>query len=357
MFKVPTKTLQHSLSNVLNNAQEYLADICFNYPTQVWAHKALLLARVPREFREQHMKNLLTCSTLDLSLVMSSRLLEQLLKFWYTAELEPEAREEVKRLEKTTGLVLLPSYSVSDQEQWIADLKRMIDDRLCSDVVLNIFQVKQPQPGQEFPAHRFILAGGSDYFRSVFCTEFREASTSSVHLPSDLFTAESLQVILYYFYTDQLILPVGQETMLRQKRKSLRVLQKVYSAANYLGHTETLCKAVLVQMQALCHDFCCVCSDCAALLPFMLFFAHRHQQLALKEHLISVYANPILHPLWSQRALAILVQREPDMVQPIRERALANIHQENALDVHYSLHLCLSSLRSADPVPTWSLGL
>lgn len=41
MFERPSKTLQHSLFHVLENAQEYVADVCFQYPKQkdLWAHK------------------------------------------------------------------------------------------------------------------------------------------------------------------------------------------------------------------------------------------------------------------------------------------------------------------------------
>lgn len=40
MFERPLKTLQQSLFNVLENAQDYVADICFEYPsTKIWAHK------------------------------------------------------------------------------------------------------------------------------------------------------------------------------------------------------------------------------------------------------------------------------------------------------------------------------
>jgi hypothetical protein len=42
MFERPTKTLKHSLFNVLENAQDYVADVCFEYPTgEIWAHKGI----------------------------------------------------------------------------------------------------------------------------------------------------------------------------------------------------------------------------------------------------------------------------------------------------------------------------
>lgn len=42
MFERPPKTLQHSLFNVLENAQEYVADVCFEYSNgKLWAHKGI----------------------------------------------------------------------------------------------------------------------------------------------------------------------------------------------------------------------------------------------------------------------------------------------------------------------------
>lgn len=40
MFKPPRKTLQKSLDTLLNNAQEYVADVYFDYPEgKLWAHR------------------------------------------------------------------------------------------------------------------------------------------------------------------------------------------------------------------------------------------------------------------------------------------------------------------------------
>jgi hypothetical protein len=44
MFERPSKTLKHSLFNVLENAQEYVADVSFTYPADnqiLWAHKGI----------------------------------------------------------------------------------------------------------------------------------------------------------------------------------------------------------------------------------------------------------------------------------------------------------------------------
>ncbi|KAL7325023.1 hypothetical protein PS15p_210123 [Mucor circinelloides] len=374
MFERPTKTLKHSLFNVLENAQDYVADVCFEYPNQnqkIWAHKALLIARVPQVFRNKYMAPLEqqqtakheekpSTITLDISVVIPYTTLRQLLRFWYIAEfsaplddasllsshvsgldledassslqseVELNIRREIAALEEKLDVQLIPvpvnggGGPHADANQWTSDLKRMMDQEICCDVVVSIFNVPHGQQitnQVSFPAHRFILASQSPYFYSVFCTEFREASTSSVHMPSDLFSSTALQVILHYFYTDMLILPpfVSAGTKksqphiarLNEKKHELRILQKVFGAADFLGHYDTICKAVLIKMSVICHHFKCVCTECAVLLPSMLLFADKNEKYVskLRHKLLSLYADPLdsLAPLWSQKPFAILV--------------------------------------------------
>jgi hypothetical protein len=449
--------------------------------------------------------------TLDISVVIPYTTLRQLLRFWYIAEftapldeasllstkisglsvaetssslqseVETSIRQEVKALEDKLQLALLPVSQfvgpTADTDQWTADLKRMMDDCICTDVMVNIFNVPNQHQAQQdtvsFPAHRFILASQSPYFYAVFCTEFREASTSSVHMPSDLFSSSTLKVILHYFYTDNLILPpfVSESTKkvqahvarLNEKKHELRILQKVFTAADFLGHYNTICKATLIKMAVICHQFKCVCSECAILLPSMLLFADKNEKYVpkLKSKLISLYADPLdsLAPLWSQKPFAILVnsmstvnvpiitpaapitttnhttsstpnsiinatatkpndgaevisqifssnnktavsstaQQPPatvpstpspsppppsntasantgdsthlqsspsttitvpssdiNLIDEITERTFSNMTKHNAVRALHSLHLCLSYLRGADPLPTWS---
>ncbi|CEP16202.1 hypothetical protein [Parasitella parasitica] len=393
MFERPTKTLKHSLFNVLENAQEYVADVCFEYPNnnKIWAHRALLIARVPEAFRIKYMAQLAATETkpavitLDISHVIPYTTLRQLLRFWYIAEfsaplddasllsshvaglsmddassslqseVEHSIRLEITALEEQLDIKLLPpvangvSGPLANSDQWTSDLKRMMDEAICCDVVVNIFKVpngqqKQQQQQQQqqqeqqitnqqqvsFPAHRFILASQSPYFYAVFCTEFREASTSSVHMPSDLFSSTTLQVILHYFYTDKLILPpLSQQQQqphiarLNEKKHELRILQRVFSAADFLGHYDTICKAALLKMSVICHHFKCICTDCAVLLPSMLLFADKHEKYVskLRHKLLALYADPLdsLAPLWSQKPFATLVNslNSSQSAQPI----------------------------------------
>lgn len=387
---------------------------------------------------------------LDISVVIPYTTLRQLLRFWYIAdfsaplneasllsshiaglsleeassalqsEVDASIRHEIALIENKLTMPVLPiSTTMSDTEKWTADLKRMMDEKIATDVVVNIFNAtkkEDPLNHASFPAHRFILASQSPYFYAVFCTEFREASTSSVHMPSDLFSSTTLQVILHYFYTDTLILPTfvsvsKHVSKLNEKKHELRILQKVFAAADFLGHLETICKAVLVKMSILCHHFKCVCSDCAILLPSMLLFADKNEKYLpkLRSKLIALYADPLdsLAPLWSQKPFAILVNSmasvtpvtttstvtdgaqvisqifnskvtipspisptptldsnqsltssvtlpDTNLITEITERTFANITKHNSVRVLHSLHLCSSYLRGADPFPTWS---
>ncbi|KAI8063402.1 uncharacterized protein B0P05DRAFT_555753 [Gilbertella persicaria] len=410
MFERPKKTLEHSLFTVLENAQDYVADVYFKYPhTKLWAHKALLMVRVPPSFQQKYLPQLADQTQFDISAVIPYTTLRQLLRFWYTArftpppnetsllssaihglslseassnlqsEVESNLHQEISSLEIKLGVDMLPKGD--PEQQWVADLSRMLDQQICTDVTV----YQDVQPVSSFPAHRFMLASQSPYFYSVFCTEFREASTSSVHMPSDLFSAATLDVILHYLYTDQLILPDlldAQPTRLNQKKHELRILQKVFPAADFLGHADTICKAVLLKMAVLCHQFKCVCSECAALLPSMLVFADQHQKHVpkLRSNLIALYADPLdsLAPLWSQKPFAILVSAlqkpqaketqlsdifatptpttptEDSVISDITQRTWSNMTKHNSVRSLHSLHLCLSYLRGADPFPTWS---
>lgn len=345
-------------------------------------------------------------TTLDISVVIPYTTLRQLLRFWYIAEFsiptivddtssllsglsvsttssssasvsnapsggavttttttvdETEIRQEIRQLEQKLGMPLLPTPTTTaatdDHEQWVMDLKRMMDEKIATDVVVNIFNVPSSNsatstaagkksleenssnsataPQVSFPAHRFILASQSPYFYAVFCTEFREASTSSVHMPSDLFSSTTLQVILHYFYTDSLILPPFQQqrkeqphvTRLNEKKHELRILQKVFTAADFLGHYNTICKAVLLKMAIICHQFKCVCSDCAILLPSMLLFADKNEKYVnnLRNKLIALYADPLdsLAPLWSQKPFAILVNSMNNTTSNVSKKSAA----------------------------------
>jgi hypothetical protein len=169
------------------------------------------------------------------------------------------------------------------------------------------------------------------------------------------------------------------------KKHTLRVIQKSFYAVDYLGETNTLGKALLHEIEQQCHNFKCVCNECAVLLPSMLAWSEKHCELVpkLKRTLVLLYSDPVhsLANLWVQRPFAHLIQsivpsasalgedtlaavikKEPlfrarpskTFIHEIEERMFCNITKHNAIHVLHSLHLCLIQLRSADPSPSWS---
>ncbi|CAO3630128.1 unnamed protein product [Cunninghamella echinulata] len=172
-----------------------------------------------------------------------------------------------------------------------------------------------------FPVHRFILASRSSYFHSLlYGGQVCEATNSTVLLPNDLFTSVILDIIIHYFYTDQLQIPQIPTTsnttltfqkQIDSKKYSLKKLQKVYHAAEYLGQVDSLCNACLYQMELLCHQFKCTCQYCAILLPSMLAFANKNQSSVgnLRSIILALYTDPIqaMPPLWSQKTFALLI--------------------------------------------------
>ncbi|KAF7732303.1 hypothetical protein EC973_005199 [Apophysomyces ossiformis] len=468
MFRTPPKTLKASLQTVLENAEEYVADVCFDYPSRkIWAHRALLVVRVPESFQTRYFPQLKQADAklpihCNISTAIPYSTFLHLLRFWYTADWDTsptnsiistfpnlsltdtsnssssslstdhcdlekispnpnaEIRAEITALEEQLKLNLLPPcQKENDYEQLVYDLQQIRQSSLYSDVAINIFSApskkeqletvqkktssssiltsfrrapEEPSSPTSTSAHRFILASQSPYFHAMLCTQFREAACSTVHLPADLFSPITLDVILQYFYTDKLVIPpppaidkpvTTVQVRINNKKHSLRVLQKVFRAADYLGHFDTICLAVLHEMAAICHEFKCGCADCAVLLPSMLSFADKHVALlpVMRPALVALYTDPVhnLASLWSTKPFSILVgsmtmprpsrtemaissmfqrisaKNDRSLIMEIADQTLANVTKHNAIHVLHSLHLCLSQIRSANPFPTWSL--
>lgn len=486
MFDAPTSTLYNSLNTLLDSPKEYLADVCFTFPTtEIYAHRAILLTRAPREFVERYLPELLEQDhiadidlpiKLDISSIISQDVFTPLLRFWYTASyynlVSPQSsisdlsvhtpingsprlsgkdaslhalllqqpaiqspppgfqssdiQQELEQLGIELGTALLPPHcdSVPDFVQLVSDLKRMRDQDIATDVTIrlisssasndvshsnnsnsNIPSLLSTSPDNhthavditvaEFRAHRFLLAAQSSYFYSLFCTQFQEASSTMVHLTDDLFNQAITDVVLNFFYTDKIIvkpLPTDNSKLssplqrrLQHNKHALRVIQKAFYSADYLGHSDTLGGAILHEMETLCHQFKCVCAECAVLLPSMLAWSDKHVEVVpkLRRTLILLYSDPVhsLAPLWSQRPFAMLIasmvpsaaslgedtlaaviRQEPlfrartpkTLIHEIVERVFYNVTKHNAIHVLHSLHLCLSQIRSADPNPSWS---
>lgn len=391
---------------------------------------AILLARAPEQFRTKYMPELMRTMTTSDIIVFNKPVLPyavflHVLRFWYTAEFyspeqdlrssvsgssmselsltssqssatvstlpsEPEEDRdranrgqldiisEIQCHEKRLGTILLPTSNDTPAVHLIADINRMWKDKIATDVVIRLLSNPKEDLSQQLlehkdnqsslSAHRFMLAVQSSYFNAMFCKQFREASSSTIYLPSDLFTPTTLQVILCYFYTDEIHVPAlvitnksPRQVSLINKKHALRVLQDVFRAADYLGQYETVCLAVLQEMDKICHHFKCACPDCSMLLPAMLWFAETYKGHvpAMRLKLGALYADPLhsLANLWSTEAFAILLRSQPAMATEITTQTLANIKKHTAIQILECFHLCLSRLRSADPVPSWSVPI
>ncbi|KAI8876580.1 hypothetical protein K501DRAFT_261932 [Backusella circina FSU 941] len=426
MFDAPPSTLCASLEKILDNPKEYLADILFHFPSgDIHAHRALLLCRIPSNFVDTYIPQLKdeTKTALDISDIISQELFEKLIRFWYTSTFPNDTvAVELDKLAKKLGTPVLPvrSDSVPDSVQLASDLKNMLNDHTMTDITIelvssmpNHHRVNSPLPSllstspdnhihpidlentSFFTAHRFMLAARSSYFYNMFCTEFQEAFTPTIHLTNDLFNESITDLILTYLYTGKIIVKplminIGKKMSplqhrVEHKKHTLRVIQKSFYAVDYLGESNTLGKALLHEIEELCHSFKCVCNECAVLLPSMLAWSEKHHEMVpkLKRTLVLLYSDPVhsLANLWSQRPFAHLIQsivpsasalgeetltavmnKEPlfrarpskTSIHEIEERMFCNITKHNAIHVLHSLHLCLIQIRSADPSPSWS---
>lgn len=303
---------------------------------------------------------------------------------------------EIEQLSLDLGIPLLPvqSETVPDFVQLVNDIKRMRDEQLATDVVIHLVS-SSDNILVSFKAHRFLLAAQSSYFYALFCSPFQESSSAEVHLTDDLFNEAIIDLTLNFFYTDKIIVePLKSTTAktfsphqrrLQHHKHALRVIQKAFYAADYLGHSDTFGQAILHEMECLCHQFKCFCTDCAQLLPSMLAWSDKHIDVVpqLRRALILFYADPVhsLASLWSQRPFSLLVanivpsagalgnsthaavlkgeplfrSRPPQtLVHEIEERIFCNVTKHNAIQTLHALHLCFSQIRTVDPEPSWS---
>jgi len=68
------------------------------------------------------------------------------------------------------------------------------ENEFC-DVILQV-------EGEEFPAHRPVLAASSDYFRTMFTIDMKEKSSKEIHIKS--ITSEAMKEILKSIYTQKI---------------------------------------------------------------------------------------------------------------------------------------------------------
>lgn len=73
-----------------------------------------------------------------------------------------------------------------------------------------LFDVTLVAEGQEFPAHRVVLASCSDYFHAMFTNGLKESSQQSVLLTG--VTASAMEQLIHFAYTSKLKITKGRHT-------------------------------------------------------------------------------------------------------------------------------------------------
>lgn len=313
-------------------------------------------------------------------------------------------RASVLELESTIGIKLLPIVEegvTDDHQQWLNDISRMRKDQVSVDVVVAVdvptnIPTKVPVPAiavssadtSSYSVHRFMLAAQSPYFNALFNSQFKEASSPTIHVPPELFTSASLDCLLQYYYSSSLVIPTApiRKTAsaaagrLTQKKFGLRLMQKVFRGADYLGQTNTVCALAMHEIAQICDQFKCTCADCQLLLPSVLSFSDKVVASVpkLRPTILRLYTDPIqgIAKLWPQKPFALLVNSlgivsedtgsnsflvrtevSPSaLVSDINAQTLQRITKHNAIQSFHAMHLCLSQLRASDPFPTWSIA-
>ncbi|KAJ8660821.1 hypothetical protein O0I10_003464 [Lichtheimia ornata] len=423
MFHTPPQTLQSVLRKLLEQPRHYVADVCFEYPQgKIYAHRAIILARAPQAFTNKYLSRLVldatSCRagvTLYSTPIVPYGIMEQLLRFWYTAEfsLPPstehksssaassypsslsltstqstlssslatdqfdlmERSEIIKSIqehEHYLGVPLLALTSEDPMERLVADIRAMYEQHLAADVVVHIPNTTSTtNAGNEtnnnmthsFPIHRCILAAQSSYFYGMFCKDFSEATSPTVHLPGDIFSASAFRVILSYYYhinTTRLYLPRDQhhQISLARKKQMLRLLHDAFRGVDYMSPNETVCTAILDAMATLFRgQYKCVCNDCVALLPFMWWFADQYKTqhkacAALRSSLLTLYTDQpqSIVLLWPSKYFAVLLDYAPSYVNELESHI--DIKKQTAVQWLEHLYMCLQRIRGSGNIRT-----
>lgn len=375
---------------------------------------AIILARAPQAFSNKYLSRLVldatSCRagvTLYSTPIVPYSIMEQLLRYWYTAEfsLPPstehksasaassypsslsltstqstlssslatdqfdlmERSEIIKAIqehEHYLGVPLVALTSEDPMERLVADIKAMYEQHLAADVVVHIASnAGSESMTHSFPIHRCILAAQSSYFYGMFCKDFSEATSPTVHLPGDIFSASAFRVILSYYYhinTTRLYIPRDQhhQISLARKKQMLRLLHDAFRGADYMSPNETVCTAILDAMATLFRgQYKCVCNDCVALLPFMWWFADQYKSqhkacAALRSSLLTLYTDQpqSIVLLWPSKYLAVLLDYAPSYVNELESHV--DIKKQTAVQWLEHLYMCLNRIRGSTGVRT-----
>ncbi|KAI7883743.1 hypothetical protein K492DRAFT_205137 [Lichtheimia hyalospora FSU 10163] len=276
-----------------------------------------------------------------------------------------EIIKSIQEHEHYLGVPLLTLTSEDPVERLVADIRTMYEQQLAADVVIHIptTNAANDTMTHSFPIHRCILAVQSSYFYGMFCKEFSEATSPTVHLPGDIFSASAFRVILSYYYhinTTRLYLPRDQhhQISLGRKKQLLRLLHDAFRGADYMSPNETVCTAILDAMATVFRgQYKCVCNDCVALLPFMWWFADQYKSqhkacAALRSSLLTLYTDQpqSIVLLWPSKYLAVLLDYAPSYTNELESHI--DIKKQTAVQWLEHLYMCLNRIRGSGCIRT-----
>ncbi|PUU73113.1 hypothetical protein B9Z19DRAFT_1104075 [Tuber borchii] len=124
---------------------------------------------------------------------------------------------EVSALKPPTPPTLEPPTT---QSPILEGLLKFREQRLLFDVT--IIAYKPGGPLETFGAHKIVLASVSDYWKSMFASEFRESCTPEVALQDD---PSTIKVLIDYIYTNKFVKPQHEDDVTKQLETLLDQLE------------------------------------------------------------------------------------------------------------------------------------
>ncbi|KAF7720939.1 hypothetical protein EC973_005748 [Apophysomyces ossiformis] len=210
--------------------------------------------------------------------------------------------------------------------------------------------------------HKNVLSGASPYFGAMFQSEFRESGATIVFLPRGIFTAEALDGVLHYMYTNEIDTHIPGSTDEITTLPALELLQNIYSAGDYLGMT-TLCDSAADRIAALAHRWNCHCDNCLYTVPRLLAFTSSRSQngddekmTQMTESAIAILtSNPAktLQSFWTSQELAQFINDFPETGRSLSQQVLLRINKSNAIESLYACFQATKTLSQKDADRTW----
>jgi hypothetical protein len=257
-------------------------------------------------------------------------LLRQELKFFYTGE---EGSEEFLAAVDTTDEL--------EQGKLKEDLLYMLKSKLYTDIELVldysddslevIDEDEEAFKPIKIRAHKFMLYTRSDYFKTMFSSNFIEARSTSIHLDAGIFTQTTLNLILTFIYTGSLSSSKSMTT--------LDTCELVWIGADFLG-IKLLCDECIHRIATKVHYFTCTCTDCQVLVPRIANFAKEHEVDMLWHGCLHVLSHGF-DSMWPQKAFADL---DEETREEVLLTVLANTQINNIIAIFKGCRKILSNI-------------